>query len=42
MNNGLLTISLAKEIPEAMKPKSIAISQSGNVLEHQSGSKKAA
>ena len=42
MNNGLLTINLAKEIPEAMKPKSIAIKLSGNVLEHKSGSKKAA
>jgi molecular chaperone IbpA len=42
VSNGLLTISLVKEIPDAMKPKSIAISQSGNVLEHQSGSEKAA
>ncbi len=42
MSNGLLTISLVKEVPEAMKPKSIAINQSGNVLEHQSESDKAA
>jgi len=42
MSNGLLTISLVKEIPEAMKPKSIAINQSGTVLEHQSGNDKAA
>lgn len=28
--NGLLTISLLKEIPEAMKPKSIAINQSNS------------
>ena len=42
LNNGLLTISLLKEIPEAMKPKSIAISLSGNVLEHQSEEEKAA
>jgi molecular chaperone IbpA len=34
LSNGLLTISLKKEIPEAMKPKNIAINQGGNVLEH--------
>lgn len=34
LSNGLLTISLLKEIPEAMKPKSITISQGGHVLEH--------
>jgi len=28
LSNGMLTISLLKEIPEAMKPKSIAINQS--------------
>lgn len=33
--NGLLTISLVKQIPEALKPKKIAINQSGKVLEHQ-------
>jgi molecular chaperone IbpA len=42
MSNGLLTINLVREIPEAMKPKSIVINQTGNVLEHQSGSEKAA
>jgi len=42
LNNGLLTISLLKEIPEAMKPKSIAINMTGNVLEHQSEEEKAA
>lgn len=42
LNNGLLTVNLVKEIPEAMKPKSIAINLSGNVLEHQSDKKKAA
>ena len=36
LNNGLLTISLVKEIPEAMKPRTIAISQDNNVLEHRS------
>lgn len=30
LNNGLLTISLKREIPEAMKPKNIAINQGGN------------
>ncbi len=35
LNNGLLTISLMKEIPEAMKPKSIAIGSSANTLEHK-------
>lgn len=33
LNNGLLTISLLKEIPEAMKPRSIPISDGGNVFE---------
>ena len=42
LNNGLLTISLVKEIPEAMKPKTIAINQSGNVLEHKASQDKAA
>ena len=36
LKNGLLTISLVKEIPEAMKPRNIAINQASNgVLEHQ-------
>ena len=30
LNNGLLTISLKREIPEAMKPTNIAINQGGN------------
>jgi molecular chaperone IbpA len=34
--NGLLTISLVKEIPEAMKPRSININQSGKELKHDS------
>jgi molecular chaperone IbpA len=42
LNNGLLTVNLVKEIPEAMKPKSISINLSGNVLEHQSDKGKAA
>ncbi|MCF7482819.1 Hsp20 family protein [Vibrio sp. J1-1] len=35
LSNGLLTITLVKEIPEAMRPKSIAINQNGQVLEHK-------
>ncbi|MBJ6136406.1 Hsp20 family protein [Marinobacter litoralis] len=35
LSNGLLTISLVKEIPEAMKPKTIEIKGAGNVLEHR-------
>lgn len=41
LNNGLLTITLVKEIPEAMKPRTIAINQDKtvnqekNVLEHR-------
>ena len=34
LNNGLLTIDLVKEIPEAMKPRKIEISQDGKVIEH--------
>jgi len=36
LNNGLLTISLVKEIPEAMKPRNIFITQAQNTFEHQS------
>ncbi|WP_144392211.1 Hsp20 family protein [Pleionea sediminis] len=39
LSNGMLTINLVKEIPEAMKPKSIAINQGGKVLEHQTKDK---
>ncbi len=42
LNNGLLTVNLVKEVPDAMKPKSISINLSGNVLEHQSDKVKAA
>lgn len=35
LSNGLLSISLVKEIPEAMKPKKIAINKTGRALEHQ-------
>ena len=33
---GLLTVSLVKIVPEAMKPKSIAINSGADVLQHQS------
>ena len=39
LSNGLLTINLKKEIPEAMKPKTIAINQDGNVIEHKAEKK---
>jgi hypothetical protein len=35
-----LTISLVKEIPEAMKPKSIAIGSAGATLEHKDKAEK--
>lgn len=35
LKNGLLTISLVKEIPEAMKPKSIAINNGNKALENK-------
>ena len=36
LNNGLLTINLIKEVPEAMKPKKIKIQDSRSILEHKS------
>lgn len=43
LTNGLLTINLVKEIPEAMKPRTIAINSSaGNLLDHQAEQNKAA
>jgi molecular chaperone IbpA len=42
LNNGLLNISLVREIPEAMKPKSIAINNSGNLIQHKADENKAA
>lgn len=42
LKNGLLTISLVKEIPEAMKPRSIAIKAAGASLEHRESAEKAA
>lgn len=34
LTNGLLTIRLVREVPEAMKPRTIAIEESASVLEH--------
>jgi len=42
LDNGLLTIELKHELPEAMKPKRIDISTDSSVLEHQSESEQAA
>lgn len=40
LNTGLLTVNLVKEIPEAMKPKTIAINQSDTkTLEHKAEAK---
>ncbi|MEN7343673.1 MAG: Hsp20 family protein [Pseudomonadota bacterium] len=41
LDNGLLTISLKKEIPDAMKPRSIAIN-GNNVLSHDKNEGQAA
>jgi len=35
MDNGLLTISLLRQLPDAMKPRRIAINEGGELLEHQ-------
>lgn len=40
--NGLLTIQLIHELPEAMKPKRIEINSDSNVIEHKTESEKAA
>ena len=42
LRNGLLTVNLVKEIPEAMKPKRIEISGAGEVLKLPSKKEKAA
>lgn len=38
LSNGLLTIRLVKEIPEAMKPKNIPINSAKPAIEHQAKS----
>ncbi len=35
LNQGLLTVSLLREIPEAMKPKRISINNINNTVEHK-------
>ncbi len=35
LKNGLLSVNLVKEIPEEMKPRTIAINNSSNVIEHK-------
>ena len=42
MSDGLLTINLVKEIPQAMKPKKIAINDPTNIMENKSVTNKAA
>lgn len=42
LKNGLLTIKLVKEIPEAMKPRKISIKQDSQVIEHKSKKDEAA
>ncbi|WLD58666.1 Hsp20 family protein [Salinispirillum sp. LH 10-3-1] len=46
LNNGLLTVALYKEVPEEMKPRSIAINsgstERAKVLEHKNDKEKAA
>jgi len=42
LNNGLLSVSLVKEVPEAMKPRKIEISESAQVLEHKEKETRAA
>ena len=42
LKNGLLTINLVKEVPEAMKPRTISIKSADAALEHQGKVKKVA
>ncbi|MCP4335883.1 MAG: Hsp20 family protein [Gammaproteobacteria bacterium] len=42
LKNGLLTISLVKEIPDTMKPRSIAIKAASATLEHKEKAEQAA
>ena len=42
LTNGLLTVNLVKKIPEAMKPKTIAINSTGNLIQHNGNETKAA
>lgn len=42
LNNGLLRVNLVKEVPETMKPKTIAINAEGNVIQHKAEDNRAA
>ncbi|MGD8783809.1 MAG: Hsp20 family protein [Thioalkalispiraceae bacterium] len=42
LDNGMLTIELKHELPEAMKPKRIEINTDSNVIEHQPDTEQAA
>jgi molecular chaperone IbpA len=42
LKNGLLTISLVKEVPEAMKPRNIAINPASATIEHKEDARKVA
>ena len=42
MDNGLLTIKLVRQLPDAMKPRRIAINTGGELLEHQQDDQHAA
>lgn len=41
LRNGLLQLSLVREVPEAMKPRKIAIGGADSVLEHKASEKAA-
>lgn len=41
LSNGLLTVHLLKEVPEAMKPRSIPIQVDATLIEHQDGDNQA-
>jgi molecular chaperone IbpA len=41
LQNGLLRLSLVRKVPEAMKPRKIAINGPDNVLEHKASEKAA-
>jgi len=42
LTNGLLIVNLVKEIPETMKPKTIAINETGSLIQHNTSANKAA
>jgi len=42
LDHGLLTITLVKELPEAMKPRRISIKRRDNVLEGETGKREVA